>query len=75
MRENSLNTDVSKLIWPGPRSEITRPTLPKVNCAACENAAGLTQPSIRFQTARLLCQAPVALGRCVLAPMTLLLFG
>src|ERR1051326_4849829 len=74
--ENVLNREASKLICPGPRSEITRPTLPKVNCGACENAAGFIQPSRRLAN-ELSTSAgtPVALGRCVLAPITLLLFG
>src|ERR1041385_7601788 len=74
--ENVLKSDASKLICPGPRREITRPTLPKVNCGAWENAAGLIQPSIRFaKELSTAAETPVAFGRWVLAPITLLLLG
>ena len=74
--ENSLKTEVSKLICPGPRRDTTRPTFPKVNCGACENAAGLIQPSMRFSNgASTDAATPVAFGLCVLAPITLLLLG
>src|SRR3954447_8381369 len=34
--EKVLKSETSKLICPGPRSEITRPTLPNENCGASE---------------------------------------
>ena len=76
IREKVLNRETSKLICPGPRSEVTRPRLPKVNWGDCEKAAGLIQPSIRFSKgASTEADVPVALGRWTLAPITLLLLG
>jgi hypothetical protein len=50
--------------------------LPKVNCGACENAAGV-EPSVDPASVDpdVSGDTPVAFGRCKLAPITLLLFG
>src|SRR6266853_3042876 len=67
---NSLNKELSQFFMPGPRYELVLEALPKVNCGACEKAAGLMYPLTRSATLPgMEGLTPAALGRCAPVPM------